>query len=686
MLKLAMLKVWNYCIIKIMKNKGKKWKFGLRGEQMKKIKDFFIKVGKFLWSHKIVLVISIVAILLLIISMINGIFNKKKGTEISSNQVITLEKGNVVNSINENGKVVASTNLDIFAEKELAVTEILVKVGDKVEEGDIIASLDSNSIEQEIAKKKAAAQSTSKTIGASINAAKKRLNEAIENRKNGTNASIVSAENALNQSLDAYKAATKNYEDYKNSIDEGYNSEIVGEKNSRENLAYAEKSSKLKIDQLNHDLSESMNKSSENRGLAFDKENEAAAIQNNIDNLTRYSTELGIKMTDLQSQMGNSQGSGGNSSEEVDNSLRNQINNITREQEEVKIEISKLTEELANVKSQKEKYAQEADALDKEIKEQRKNLDQMNIDVDKARDDLKADSDKAIKSGKAREDQLKTLELNMETAKNAYEASQVALKSAEASADNEISMLRDALNSANANSNNLDEVELKYLNEELEKTKVKALKSGTITKIDAKEGEVPKTAIARIETVKDLKIESTVKEYNVNDVKIGTKVIITSDALPGENFEGKVDFINPTPEDADPNSTSKDVNYKTSIEISKEDSDKLSPGMTLRVKYILSEENDTFHVPTTAIFNRDGKDYVLALKKDGNNTYKIANVEVKKGLENDFETAIKGKNLKKSMKILSTSQGYGEGQIVNIIEVDISEIEDVNKNVENSGE
>ena len=76
----------------------------------------------------------------------------------------------------------------------------------------------------------------------------------------------------------------------------------------------------------------------------------------------------------------------------------------------------------------------------------------------------------------------------------------------------------------------------------------------------------------------------------------------------------------------------------------------------------------------------------MALKKDGNNTYKIANVEVKKGLENDFETAIKGKNLKKSMKILSTSQGYGEGQIVNIIEVDISEIEDVNKNVENSGE
>lgn len=649
---------------------------------MKKVKNFFRSIGKFLWAHKFLLIILVLALVFLMASMVKGMFLKKKGTEISSNQVIILKKGDVVNSINENGKVVSSTSTDIFAEKDSPVSSINVKVGDEVKEGDIIATLDSSAIDEEIAKKKASARANNKTVGAGIAAAKKRLDEAVKNRSNGTNAGIVAAKASVEQSLDAYKSAQKTYEDYKNSLEKQYNPEIVGEKNSRENLAYAEKSSKLKIDQLNRDLSESMNKSSENRGLAFDKENEAAAIQNNIDNLTRYSTELGIKMTDLQSQMRNSQGSGGNSSEEVDNSLRNQINNITREQEEVKIEISKLTEELANVKSQKEKYAQEADALDKEIKEQRKNLDQMSIDIEKAHDDLKSDADKSIKASQARDDQLKTYKLAMDTAENSYKAALVSLKSAQTSADNEISMLRDALNSANANSNNLDEVELKYLNEELEKTKIRALKDGTITKIDAKEGEVPKSAIARIETVNKLKIESLIKEYNVKDVKIGTKVIITSDALSDEEFEGRVSFINPTPEDLDPNSQSKDVNYKTEIDISKEDSEKLSPGMSLRVKYILSEEEDTYHVPTTAIFNRDGKDYVLALKKDGNNTYKIANVEVKKGLENDFETAIKGKDLKRDMKVLSNTQGYGEGQIINISEK--AENEEENKeNLEN---
>ena len=663
---------------------------------MIKVKNFFRSIGKFLWAHKFLLIILVLALVFLMASMVKGMFLKKKGTEISSNQVIILKKGDVVNSINENGKVVSSTSTDIFAEKDSPVSSINVKVGDEVKEGDIIATLDSSAIDEEIAKKKASARANNKTVGAGIAAAKKRLDEAVENRSNGTNAGIVAAKASVEQSLDAYKSAQKTYEDYKNSLEKQYNPEIVGEKNSRENLAYGEKSSQLKYNQLINDFSDNKKKSSDNRVLAEDCNSRIDAIQSRIDDLTRKSTDIGIRMSDVQNEISDigskgqsykEQGSEVNKNEakklEDDiKSKRQELNSLTRYQEEIKIELSKLSDELASAKSQKEKYTSEADALDKEIDSQRKNLDQMSIDIEKAHDDLKSDADKSIKASQARDDQLKTYKLAMDTAENSYKAALVSLKSAQTSADNEISMLRDALNSANANSNNLDEVELKYLNEELEKTKIRALKDGTITKIDAKEGEVPKSAIARIETVNKLKIESLIKEYNVKDVKIGTKVIITSDALSDEEFEGRVSFINPTPEDLDPNSQSKDVNYKTEIDISKEDSEKLSPGMTLRVKYILSEEEDTYHVPTTAIFNRDGKDYVLALKKDGNNTYKIANVEVKKGLENDFETAIKGKDLKRDMKVLSNTQGYGEGQIINISEK--AENEEENKeNLEN---
>lgn len=647
---------------------------------MEKIKEFFKKIKDFLLSHKIILIVLGLILLLFLAKIIGGLFFKKDYEEISQNQIVTLTKGEVINSVNENGKVAPNTSNEIYAEKQLPVKEILVKVGDKVEEGQVLARLDGDSLEEEIEKARAQKSASGKTVAASINSAKKRLAEAEENRKNGTNPTIVSAQTAFQSSKDAYNAAKKAYEDYKNSIDLGYNPEIVGEKNSRENLAYQEESGNLKFRQLQSDYNDNIVKASENRKLAREKEIEKNRIQNEIDNLNRILTEIGIKQGQLQAELEGSKSvkksSTGekekeNSSSKTESIIASdssqieettrKINNLTREQTEINIKIKILTDELSKVSGDKEKYTSEADALDKEIEGQRKNLDLSKIDIDKARDDLKADADKSIKASKAREDQLKTLEQNMITAENSYKAAEISLKSAQASADNEISMLRDALKSANAASNNIEDVQIKFLEEELEKTNIKALNAGTVTEVPGKEGQVPQGPVVKIESVTELKIESKVKEYNIKEVKVGTKVIITTEALPGEEFEGKVTFINPSPEENnDP--SSKEVYYKTSIEISKEDSEKLNTGMNLRVKYILSQEKNTFSVPSTAVFERDGKKYVLALIEKQKGIFESQKLEVETGLENDFEIAIKGSKLKEKMMILSTSEGYGEGQ------------------------
>ncbi|WP_308534307.1 efflux RND transporter periplasmic adaptor subunit [uncultured Peptoniphilus sp.] len=646
---------------------------------MEKIKKIFKKIKDFLLSHKIILIVLGLILLLILAKIIGGLFFKKDYEEISQNQIVTLTKGEVINSVNENGKVAPNTSNEIYAEKQLPVKEILVKVGDKVEEGQVLARLDGDSLEEEIEKAKAQKSASGKTVAASINSAKKRLAEAQENRKNGTNPTIVSAQTALQSSKDAYNAAKKAYEDYKSSIDLGYNPEIVGEKNSRENLAYQEESGNLKFRQLQSDYNDNIVKASENRKLAREKEIEKNRIQNEIDNLNRILTEIGIKQGQLQADLEGSKsvkklstGEKENSSPKTESIIASgdssqieettrKINNLTREQTEINIKIKNLTDELSKVSGDKEKYTSEADALDKEIESQRKNLDLSKIDIDKARDDLKADADKSIKASKAREDQLKTLEQNMITAENSYKAAEISLKSAEASVDNEISMLRDALTSANASSNNIEDVQIKFLEEELEKTNIKALNAGTVTEVLGKEGQVPQGPVVKIESVSELKIESKVKEYNIKEVKVGTKVIITTEALPGEEFQGKVTFINPSPEENnDP--SSKEVYYKTSIEISKEDSKKLNTGMNLRVKYILSQEKNTFSVPATAVFERDGKKYVLALKEKQKGIFESQKLEVETGLENDFEIAIKSSKLKEKMMILSTSEGYGEGQ------------------------
>lgn len=628
-----------------------------------------------------------------------------KGETISENQVVTLKKGSVTNSVSEKGKVVPSNSVEVFAEKSLPVTEVNVKVGDKVKKGDVIAKLDSSSIEQQLKSRKAQKEATDKNVSAQISAAKKRLSEAVSGQKSGKNPALVAAETSLTQAMDQYLAAEKSYNDFKRSIDERYNQGIVAEKDSRQNLAHQEEATDLRYKQLVEDLNSNRNKIAENRSLARDSSRSKDYLQSDLDNAKRRLTEIGIeisekqgKITEKQGQLvggenpnvkgntsnndptGNNQGmntgtltekiventTGGEKIDtkkvqrEIDD-LKDQIKNLTREQSETEILIGKISEDLATAKADEQKYDSQAEALEKEVEGQVKQVESTELEVRKAKEDLYADADKALKAKKSRQDELKTLEKNLETAKNNYDNAKKNLESTKQQVANEISGLRDNLNTAKAGANNLDNVEIENLSQELDKVMIKAPADGTVTEVPAKEGQVPTGYLAKIETIDKLRIESQVKEYDKNSISVGTEVEITSDSLVGEVFKGKVISIDPAPMPVSEDNKSGEVLYKTVIEIDEGQEEKLAPGMTLRVKYILSQETDTFKVPSDAIFERDGKSYVLGLKNIGKDDYQIEKVEVIRGLENDAETAIKSKDLKVGDKVLATAGGYGEG-------------------------
>lgn len=629
-----------------------------------------------------------------------------KGETISENQVVTLKKGSVTNSVSEKGKVVPSNSVEVFAEKSLPVTEVNVKVGDKVKKGDVIAKLDSSSIEQQLKSRKAQKEATDKNVSAQISAAKKRLSEAVTGQKNGKNPALVAAETSLTQAMDQYLAAEKSYNDFKRSIDERYNQGIVAEKDSRQNLAHQEEATDLRYKQLVEDINSNRNKIAENRSLARDSSRSKDYLQSDLDNAKRRLTEIGIEISESQGKITEKQGQlvGGENpnvkgnynnnnkpsvknqgmntgtleekiaentpgGEKIDTAkiqreiddLKNKIKSLTREQSETEILIGKISEDLATAKADEQKYDSQAEALEKEVEGQVKQVESTELEVRKAKEDLYADADKALKAKKSRQDELKTLEKNLETAKNNYDNAKKNLESTKDQVANEISGLRDNLNTAKAGANNLDNVEIENLSEELDKVMIKAPADGTVTEVPAKEGQVPTGYLAKIETIDKLRIESQVKEYDKNSISVGTEVEITSDSLVGEVFKGKVISIDPAPMPVSEDNKSGEVLYKTVIEIDEGQEEKLAPGMTLRVKYILSQERDTFKVPSDAIFERDGKSYVLGLKNIGKDDYQVEKVEVIRGLENDAETAIKSKDLKEGDKVLATSGGYGEG-------------------------
>ncbi|MBS5945474.1 MAG: biotin/lipoyl-binding protein [Peptoniphilus harei] len=677
------------------------------------MKNLYIKAKNIIFKNKITKIIFallLIAIIFLIFKLISGNLGKNTGEAISVNQVVSLKKGSVTNSVSEKGRVVPSNSLEVFAEKPLSITNINVKVGDQVKKGDIIAELDSSSIEEQLNSRRAQKSATEKNISAQISAAKKRLSEAISGRDSGKNPAIVAAETSLTQAMDQYLSAQKSYDDFKRSLDERYNQGIIQERNTRENLAYQEEATDLKYKQLQDELNKNANKITDNRAMASDKSRQSAYLQNELDNEKRRLTELGIsikeeqnrlseaqeKVTSLQSknialnaeiQEEEAKGTDKDQSkidnnnseilknkdiinsinfEQIKKSANENINRLTRTQNEVEIEVNRISEDLANAKADEQKYTSEADALEKELEAQEKQIDATKLEVKKAKEDIYADADKVLKSQKARDDELKTLEQNVKTARDNYESAKKNLESTKVQVANEISGLSDNLKTARAGVNNLDNVEIENLTKELEKVLIKAPVDGTVTEVNAKKGQAPAGAVAKIETIDTLRIESQIKEYDKNSVSVGTNVEITSDSVMGETYKGKVISIDPVPIPTSEENKSGEVLYKTVIEIKEGQNIKLAPGMTLRVKYILSQEKDTFKVPTDAIFERDGKNYVLALKEMGKDKYQIEKVEVNLGLSNDAETAIKSKNLKEKDKILATSGGYGEGNIVKI--------------------
>ena len=634
-----------------------------------------------------------------------------KSEEISENQVVTLRRGSVTNSVSEKGKVVPSNSVEVFSEKALPVTEINVKVGDQVKKGDIIAKLDSSSIEQQLRSRKAQKAATDKNLSAQISAAKKRLSEAVTGQKSGKSPALVAAETSLTQAMDQYLAAEKSYNDFKRSIDERYNQGLVAEKGTRENLAYQEEATDLRYKQLVDDLNKNRDKISENRSLAYDASRSKDYLQADLDNAKRRLTEIGIEISEIQGKITEKQGElvgGGkqniqnlpknnNSNSEkksknagtleskiVENTtsgknidsakvqreienLKDQIKSLTREQAETEILIGKISEDLATAKADEQKYQAEAEALEKEVEGQAKQVESTSLEVRKAKEDLYADADKALKARKSRDDELKTLAQNLETAKNNYESAKKNLESTKIQVANEISGLRDNLKTTQAGANNLDNVEIENLSQELEKVMIKAPADGTVTEVPAKEGQVPTGYLAKIETIDKLRIESQIKEYDKNSISVGTEVEITSDSIMGEVYKGKVISIDPAPMPVSEDNKSGEVLYKTVIEIDEGQEEKFAPGMTLRVKYIISQEENTFKVPSDAIFERDNKSYVLALKDLGKDKYQIEKVEVTRGLENDAETAVKSKDLKEGDKVLATSGGYGEGSQVKLM-------------------
>ena len=153
--------------------------------------------------------------------------------------------------------------------------------------------------------------------------------------------------------------------------------------------------------------------------------------------------------------------------------------------------------------------------------------------------------------------------------------------------------------------------------------------SGTITQVDIKVGELATSSkeVMVLQNINDLHVEANVSEANIASLQIGQDIDYTFDALgPDQHFTGKVLTVNPA-------STviSGIVDYL--VKGSLDNVPGIKPGMTANMTILVAKKDSVLAVPSTAVINKNGKNYVRVVDDLKKLTYH--EVQVQTGLQAD---------------------------------------------------
>lgn len=150
--------------------------------------------------------------------------------------------------------------------------------------------------------------------------------------------------------------------------------------------------------------------------------------------------------------------------------------------------------------------------------------------------------------------------------------------------------------------------ELASVEAKIAQTVIRAPFAGLVTRQDREVGEIVASGDEVISLISDqnLEIEANVSEVNIGKIALGNPVSITFDAFPDRVYTGEVIYIEPAE-----TIIADVVNYKVKIRMEGEDMADLKSGLTANLRMNTAARENVLYIPEYAIFNDDGKSFVL---------------------------------------------------------------------------
>ncbi len=205
------------------------------------------------------------------------------------------------------------------------------------------------------------------------------------------------------------------------------------------------------------------------------------------------------------------------------------------------------------------------------------------------------------------------------------------------------------------NANTSDELEELY--EKYNNCTITANASGTITQVNTQVGSVASGTIAVIQDTENLKIATSFREYDVQNLEIGMECIITSDAND-KQMTGYVSQISPVASSGGMGASS-DVSFAGEITINGTDHGLLI-GMNAAAEIIITQVSDAYVVPYDAVGTDENGEKVVYVK----NGEEFTPVVVQTGMETDYYIEITSPNLMEGMVIRSSANEDESNSVV----------------------
>ena len=545
-----------------------------------------------------------------VLAAAGGLLLRKKGANtqtVLASDTQVLSYTDLESSVSATGTVESSDTTKVYSTLAYQVKSVLVEVGDTVQEGDLLAELDAEPIENQIATQQTSMEVASGSAGAQVQSAY----DAYENFKQGLdaglNASLIGAQSQVDTAYDAYVRAQKAYDRYKENVELGENTQVLSVEAQRNSAATA-------LDQAE---------------TALDTANEAYKAAKDA-----YGT-----LPELDEQL---------------QEAKRRKQELEDAQERLSVEYVTLVVQIETLEKQK----QTIESSFESAKQGRESARQAVEQAQSAYDIAQATYNAAVRG----EDQaLSDYADAVDSAWRAYQTALTSLDSTKKGTEDQLEAYSDTLASANAGANTaVTQESIRQLNQTLDDTKITAPVSGTVTAVYASVGSSGSGLLFVIEDTDHLVISTSVKGYDLGDVKTGMTVEIKSDATGDSVIPGTLTTIAPTAKKNQLGDTeaSNDPSFEAEVSVDSAESG-LRIVMEARLSYIIARQAHVLAVPYEAVFTDEaGQSCILVLRTQEKETYLVEKLPVTTGLDDDLDIAVSGTGVEEGLRVITDAKSY----------------------------